>query len=124
MKNKEAKQEAIKKAYGRFYNEKHIRSDGSMSEVIWKHLEVDLEYDDFSTGYFRPKSLSGIDDNNGWTRIESEADLPKDNKDIFIIIDGDIHLYSEIISLRCSTESFGGEITHYQPIVKPKPPIF
>jgi len=26
--------------------------------------------------YFRPKSLQGIEDNNGWTKIESEKDLP------------------------------------------------
>jgi len=28
--------------------------------------------------YCRPKALQGIEDNNGWTKIESEGDLPKE----------------------------------------------
>jgi hypothetical protein len=75
-----SKEEKIKEAYGRFYNEKYVRKDGSMSEMEWKHMGVDLEYDDFSTGYFRPKSLQGIENNNGWISVLSENDLPSEKQ--------------------------------------------
>ena len=79
MTNLEAKQEAIKKAYGEYWElvKDLVRTDGSLSEPVWIGSDIDIDYDDFSTGYFRPKSLKGIENNNGWIRIESEADLPE-----------------------------------------------
>lgn len=71
----------------------------------------------------RPKSLQGIEDNNGWTRIESEDDLPKEN--------GMYHVYYSdgVISSRFYHAKHNDwlnepKATHYQPIVKPKPPIY
>lgn len=78
----------------------------------------------------RPKSLSGIENNNGWTRIESEEDLPKEyDVDYFCF-----HKNGRL-TIRSFYEYLGwgefeaeildqSDITHYQPIETPKPPIF
>src|SRR5690606_6436052 len=80
---------------------------------------------------WRPKSLKGIETNNGWIKIESEADLPKseklgDAKLCFIKSDE----YNEIgvgnFSFGTFKTLYGNDysnITHYQPITKPEPPI-
>ena len=70
-------------------------------------------------------------ENNGWIKIESEDDLPKEYGEYYfrttyntmITYSGwysssdkkfyDRNHYFEII-----------EVTHYQPIIKPKPPIY
>lgn len=69
-----------------------------------------------------PYSLEGIDDNNGWITIESEADLPKQ--------DGMYHVYYNdgVTSTRYYNPKHNDWInepkaTHYQPIVKPKLPL-
>jgi len=64
--------------------------------------------------------------NNGWIKIESEADLPKEDgfywmKDKEFGVDM-AQYFSEEKKWFCSNvRQFP---THYQPIVKPKPPIF
>ena len=62
--------------------------------------------------------------NNGWIKIESEYDLPKDSWSYWVFRDD-----SEITTLRdyvADKNSLGYEIniTHYQPIEKPKLPIY
>ena len=37
---------------------------------------ISYDIDISGVGKFRPKSLQGIEDNNGWTKIESDNDLP------------------------------------------------
>jgi len=116
------KKEKIQEAYGRFYDKRFIRNDGSMSEKIWKHMEIDLEYDDYSTGYFRPKSLQGIENNNGWIKIESEGDLPKESGDFYVIHERSINYYP--MAEKQLFKKWIGVYTHYQPIVKPQQPIY
>ena len=66
------------------------------------------------------ESLKGIDDNNGWQKIESEDDLPK-KEGVYLFQHKDgatYHLtyspgFSSIISC-----------THWKPIVKDLPPIY
>lgn len=74
-------------------------------------------------------------ENNGWIKIESEDDLPKDFTTCYIIT---IYSYNTIVEAyysdgersfkprdKYSTWSYlYDEITHYQPIIKPKPPIY
>jgi len=75
--------------------------------------------------FYRPKSLSGIENNNGWIRVESEEDLKlergyywfkwnsvtgEENIQISLVDNRGINLYQEP--------------THYRPIVKPKPPLY
>ncbi|WP_407505086.1 NUMOD4 domain-containing protein [Elizabethkingia meningoseptica] len=72
-----------------------------------------------------------------WTRIESEEDLPKD-KTIDVIINDECYqgyIYEGQGGLFCCVENRynsteiaeiieASYVTHYQPIIKPKPPIF
>lgn len=89
--------------------------------------EIEIVSEDKASGWakVRPKSLSGIENNNGWISILSEEDLKlergyywfkwksadgEENIQIAIVDNRGINLYQEP--------------THYQPIQKPQPPIF
>lgn len=77
--------------------------------------------------YFEDKPL-----NSGWTRIESEADLPKDSDRYWVLRNGviDIGVYSVSYNKwMCSGQYYFStmadlKITHYQPIIKPDSPIY
>lgn len=136
MTNLDAKQEAIKKAYGEhwerlnnfinedgvFIGDTDMISDELFNEWAFIGSSKDINSEKLISGS-RPKSLKGIENNNGWIKIESEADLPKEgyyfvakNKTVietsYFMPDNDFSL----IEWR--------NITHYQPIEKPKLPIY
>ena len=76
----------------------------------------------------RPKSLQGIENNNGWIKIESENDLPKEDNWFYVFrLDNSIVL-SKFRKEFNRWEVYEGlptkGITHYQTIIKPKPPIY
>lgn len=77
---------------------------------------------------YRPKSLSGIETNNNWRQIESEYDLPKENGEYWVVYNQEIiHTYFEVGDIRFSQNGrdfYKGLPSHYQPIVKPKSPIY
>lgn len=129
------KQEAIRLAWGLLFekykesiNEDGYAKFGSTWGLDFYELKnnSDFEMKEWLGYYFfRPKSLSGIEDNNGWISIESEEDLKlergyywfkwnstdgEENIQIAIVDNRGINLYQEP--------------THYQPIQKPNPPIF
>ena len=147
------KQTAIRKAYGEYWEKVKDKVDsygrltiqqcwdlwnGDSAEshfysVILQDKTLDL-HDDYQ-GYYQPRSLQGIENNNGWIRIESEEDLPKEDKiECHLIINnGSMELHGGF--RRYSKETFyffnaKGEgflidsVTHYQPIVKPEKPIY
>lgn len=97
---KTAKQEAIEKAYGEHWDivGKHVDEDGYLHHP--KGGEVTFEpfigfMDEHPTkDAYRPKSLSGIETNNGWISILSEDDLPKPNLNYDIVEDG--HIYYDV----------------------------
>lgn len=69
------KQEKIKQAYGRFYNAEkyHYSINGwtapesySDEEMYEMMQEIEIEFGEHRC---RPKSLQGIEDNNGWIKI-------------------------------------------------------
>lgn len=75
---------AIRKAYGdQWENVKyHVDENGFIEAFLWDKLK--LGYPNQATSksiyrYFRPISLAGIENNNGWTKIESKHDLPKES---------------------------------------------
>lgn len=83
----------------------------------------DCEYDLIK---WRPKSLKGIENNNGWIKIESCNDLPEDNTDCWFI-----HNEEEIKGVfaknmfTCWLGVFGWKtISHYHPIIKPNPYLY
>ena len=92
---------------------------------------IDYDIDMYGIGKFRPKSLKGIEHNEGWIKIESEEDLPKLKNEYHVVRNGDIQkaLYSGknrwFVHLRdfpLETDVAGS--THYQPIIEPNPPIY
>ena len=128
MNNLEAKQEAIKKAYSEYWEKvkDYVDNDGYIDNSIPKFTfgqlkNLDLEYK--NDVFFRPKSLQGIDNNNGWIKIESEADLPNNEK-VWICANNNKVLLSLKTVLNWILKNHDNKITHYQPIEKPKPPIY
>ena len=85
--------------------------------------KIDYEIEYGGVGKFRPKSLKGIENNNGWTKIESEEDLPERG-------------YYEVIEratgkpLRASLNNEFGTLilvhyySHYQPIIDIDLPLY
>ena len=79
------------------------------------------DYEANPTPYFvRPKSLEGIEKNNGWIKIESESDLPNKTNDYWIVN----KLGVSIRNYDMQEDNDWNDVTHYQPITKPKPPIY
>ncbi|WP_395762364.1 hypothetical protein ACH34C_07100 [Elizabethkingia anophelis] len=147
--NSQNKQQAIKAAYGEHWEKvKNYVEDNGWIELYSYNCYTDTVYTDLTedlpflkelgyerkyfnnghTHYVRPKSLFGIETNRGWTRIESEEDLPKDRniEDLLIFTEtGEILVASskylsdaEIIRYWIKT------VSHWQKFVKPNPPIF
>lgn len=74
---------------------------------------------------YSPKSLSGIENNNGWITIESEKDLPPDGHYWTINKNGEINASPKLVDETCNDNQYWlSTFTHYQPILKPKPPIY
>lgn len=149
MTNEQAKQEAIKKAYGDKWqlvksltpNSKDsndaydLYSNGYFNiKRLYQHIGsanapiFDLELFDFDGKYIRPKSLNDFHNNNGWIRIEPDgSNLPEIYlESIFfktIKINGDIS--TETIPDYLLYHLFkSGLITHYKPIEPELKPIY
>ena len=134
MTNLEAKQEAIKKAYGEYWElvKDYVDENGwifwSDKNPIGIYNNRYLEYKDENPNYWRPESLQGIENNNGWIKIESEADLPNDEDAIYWALKNSkavcIELKTPINLKELFSDFLKDKITHYQLIEQPKPPIF
>ena len=86
------KEEKIKEAYIEVFGEKRIRSimnyvykgNGFIAGFVLLDLKLDIKNEKLERKFngvvysYRPKSLQGIENNNGWIKIESEKDLPKE----------------------------------------------
>ena len=73
---------------------------------------------DNDQGLFRPKSLHGIVTNNGWTKIESPEDLPKE---------AGIYLFKTKMGRNCELYhdvDVRHSATHWRPIVQISDPIY
>ena len=79
---------------------------------------------------YRPKSLAGIETNNGWIRIESEDDLPKKENALWIRYeDGSTILGRYNIFTNKFVTSHGkmfddDKPTHFKYIDKTLPPLY
>ncbi|MCT4321832.1 hypothetical protein [Elizabethkingia anophelis] len=135
------KQQAIKAAYGEHWDKvkDYVDEDGWCTHPDKNEMfpEIDNLLDSGyvslweNTAKWMPTSLNIIIDNNGWTRIESEEDLPKDDYfgDLFEVGFLDESGFFHHDKKRCSFKSLKWMyekklITHYQLVEKPKPPIF
>lgn len=75
-------------------------------------------------GFWRPRSLQGIETNNGWIKIESEDDLPKDDSVNYDMYNKNGRAISDL-PLKTIIQLFEkGIITHYAIHVQRKPPIY
>lgn len=129
------KEEKIKEAWGLNYDEfsEYIDSDGwARYPHFQKHEMVQdvrpIEFRSQGTD-FRPKSLQGIENNNGWIKIESEDDLPKELYiKTNIIKDNKTYMYCDYrgnnIWWNYEYKILIENATHYRPIEKPNPPIY
>jgi len=132
MNNLEAKEEAIKSAYGEYWETVKHFVDGngwccSRRNVGFEEIVSKLSWETKrgNSYLWRPKSLQGIENNNGWIKIESEDDLPKDiNQYWFKGINGKIEIRFFNPDWINDMIQFKLRYTHYQPIEKPKLPIY
>jgi hypothetical protein len=73
--------------------------------------------------WYRPLIIQGINDNNGWTKLESESDLPKSQAFYnFIKQNGDMdrEFFSPGLFEKQTTEYY----THWRPISDIRKPIY
>lgn len=122
MTNLEAKQEAIKKAYGENYI--HADINGWIRFGMYVPTDLGIENYDEIDGFWRCKSLQGIENNKGWIRIESKDDLPKEEGNYFIVRSNNEVGTSYFIPNNDFSVMDWRDITHYKPIEKPKSPIY
>lgn len=129
-----AKEEKIKEAYkSEFTNNEQDYDKRYESLKIWIDkngwlsgtlYDVDMNRFDVSGHTLRPKSLQGIEDNNGWIRIESESDLPKETACYHVINKKGLYFRKRFLCHLKDYKNKWKQITHYQRIIKPKPPIY
>lgn len=103
-----------------FFNEKNVWQicSNRSTETIGK---TELTYPEFIKLF-----EGGEGENNGWIKIESEADLPKEDINCWWMDKKDGMILGKFI-----TSNNNGDIdfilnnaTHYYPIIKPEPPKF
>lgn len=130
------KEEKIRESYGDYWDKINqqvkdcaLKNNGWINSIL-EHppTDVELEFGDYT---FRPLSLQGIEDNNGWIKIESEDDLPKKTIEYHVLKNGSLskalyagknRWFTKDNNFPKTTEIQG--ITHYQEIIIPQPPIY
>ena len=87
--------------------------------------KIDYDIDMSGVGKFRPKSLHGIENNNGWIKIKSEDDLPKKRGTFWTFIEGKEVVMNTFNTFDDMEFTFdNGKVTHYKPLIKPNEPIY
>lgn len=120
------KEDAIKEAYKLIGIDWELKSSSRLHVNGWIHRSESklINFDNWDTrgSWYRPKSLNGLENNNGWIKIESELDLPK--------ITGHYWSYNgkEVLDDYFEYNNYWLKrwkfVTYYQPITKPEPPIY
>jgi hypothetical protein len=131
------KEEVIQQAYGEYWeqakefvDEKGWFNRGKLKykDCLFLFGKDSLLFEKYAQDYFRPKSLQGIEHNNGWIKIESEKDLPEENGTYFTHSKTYYKPFFRVDvfcgRLRNSFQNGTSCFTHYQPIIKTKPPIY
>jgi len=140
MTNQQLKQKAIQEAWRKAigeqkykYIEKHIDSGGFANNVNLQLSNESIEASKFQRhankrGFIRLESLTGIDNNNGWTRIEPDgSNLPVEGrlKSGRLYEDGKFEeidaVYNHIEVLNAFHLAL---ITHYRPVTELPKPIY
>lgn len=133
------KQDKIKEAWGQYYQlvknelDEHGRysyyDDNSIKRKskLWQFENIET-HKISNLNLLIPSSIKGIENNNAWIKIESESDLPNDNGltdyHVFNFTNQYKHIRTTYKKREVKELWEQEEITHYQPIEKPKPPIY
>lgn len=127
------KQEKIKEAYGDYWGECNpfIDTDGWFDKNAFYNNSLSIRYSNMNElfihkgDFMRPKKLEGIDDNNGWTKIESEKNLPKERGCFWTFIEGKEVIMNTFNTFSDMEFTFdNGKVTHYQSLTKPSEPLY
>lgn len=134
MKNK--KLEAIKNAYGEYWEQVEIfvDEDGWIETDSLYNIKLnpikfapfDVDDIEFISAY-RPASLKGLESNNGWILLTDRFSLPSAKGHYwFITKNGKItqNYFNPKSKEDEYRQHFLNIFTHYQPITEPKPPIY
>ena len=86
--------------------------------------KIEFEYCSDDILKWRPKALKGIEDNNGWIKIESVEDLPKEEglKCLFLNIHGNTTYISDDILY--DPDWFNQKYTHWRIKNEIKDPLY
>jgi len=126
------KQEKIQEAYGEWFEEMKpwIDEDGWFNKNAFYQKKFGFNYEQIDIlfshyqDFMIPKSIFRLKDNNGWTKIESENDLPTDKTTQYSTCK-DKKVFQSTINCGTVKHWFNiGKITHYQPIQKPREPLY
>ena len=72
---------------------------------------------------WRPKSLKGLETNNGWIKIESEKDLPKSGY-YEVVLRSSSEITRASILTHAKPKAMVAYISHYQPIKEIEKPLY
>lgn len=118
------KQEIIKQAYGErwefvkdYVDENGWFPDSILGDAIWVLSECEREFINNEL-HWRITSLKGIEDNNGWIKLNGLPNEITNRCSMWIMTKNGIEYLKENEFLPI------GYATHYKPIEKPKPPIY
>ena len=127
----EAKEKFIKKVYGEYFEPlkdfidengwcRNRKISGFYNQLFHIQFHPTINY------WYRPAALKNIENNNGWIRIESEKDLPKDDEEYILGILRDGHFAEQgIHNAKLMGHYFQNKaISHYRPIEARQPPLF
>lgn len=130
MTNEQAKQEAIKNGYGKWYEplKNMIDKSGKVHRGVvpdeYQNIFGDYYWNNLN-GSWWPKSIDGIINNNGWIRIEPDgSNLPDINTDFIWLRKSDgetkdiFHINGHYKS------SIKRDYSHYKPITQELKPIY
>lgn len=133
------KQEKIQHVYGKYWSEwkEDINDNGFLETTLpLPNIMIkELELKRHTICTYTPIELIGIEDNNGWTKIESESDLPKEDCRCEFIKESGKKLYGRFEnrmgglfideSLRFESPEYRTEsITHWKKIESFQLPIY
>jgi hypothetical protein len=120
------KEEVIQQAYREYWDgfnntaKKCALSNNGYISPILENAPEGIELDYIINGAYRPKSLQGIENNNGWIKGTPKEDMychilfsdGTQSIDRFLKEHGNFICHHYV------------SVTHYQPIEKRKPPIY
>ncbi len=137
-----AKNKVIQDAYGEYYEKCKPDENGWSNEICDFFLDLndngEIDYWNFDVNnMWRPLTLKGIENNNGWIKIESEKDLPKKSllfwvklnsegiKEFFHNKTSDGITYNRFMpNSEFYIEEWMKYVTHYQLAITPPKPLY